>query len=63
MLVLTRKVGQSVWIGDNVKLTINRLDCGDVVLGFDAPLEVPIDREEIRVEKERRREQSANNAQ
>ena len=54
MLVLTRKNGQKVMVGDNVVLTVLAV-CGDAVrLGFDAPAEIPIHRSEVcrRIEQE-----------
>ena len=42
MLVLTRKVGETVMIGDGVSLTVTRVDRDKVRLSFDAPEEVVI---------------------
>jgi carbon storage regulator len=50
MLVLTRKVGQRVLIGDNVAVTIVRVSQGTVRLGIEAPPETPIVREELQLE-------------
>jgi carbon storage regulator len=47
MLVLSRKVGQSVLI-DGVKVTITAAERGKVKIGIDAPPEVRVDREEVR---------------
>ena len=52
MLVLTRKVGQRVLIGDNVAVTIVRVSQGTVRLGIEAPPETPIVREELQLEME-----------
>ena len=50
-LVLSRKVGESIWVGDDVRVTVTQIQ-GDVVrLCFDAPTDVEIDREEIRKAK------------
>ncbi len=47
MLVLARKVGESVIIGDSIEITIVDLR-GDVVrLGIKAPVDVPVYRKEI----------------
>lgn len=47
MLILSRRVGESVVIGEDIYLTV--LDCknGQVRLGFDAPETMPINRDEI----------------
>ncbi|WP_178861271.1 carbon storage regulator CsrA [Thiomicrorhabdus cannonii] len=47
MLVLTRREGESLLIGDNVKLTILAVKGGQVRVGIEAPQEVPIHREEL----------------
>jgi carbon storage regulator len=48
MLILTRRIGETIIIGDNVKLTILRIDArNNVAIGFDAPKDIPINREEI----------------
>ncbi len=47
MLILARKVGESVVIGDNIEITVVELR-GDVVrLGINAPVDVPVYRKEI----------------
>lgn len=48
MLVLTRKIGESIIIGDDVTVRIMDVSRGSVRLGIDAPPEVIVDREEIR---------------
>jgi len=47
MLVLTRKTGQSVYIGDEIKITLHGIRGNQVRLGIDAPSDVRIYREEI----------------
>ena len=47
MLVLTRKAGESILIGDGIKLTITRIKGNQVCLGISAPPDVRIDREEV----------------
>ena len=47
MLVLSRKIGESVVIDGRIKVKIVRLD-GDVVkVGIEAPADIPIHRQEI----------------
>lgn len=48
MLVLTRRNGQSVYVGDTVVVTVVKVHAGKVRLAFEAPQEVRIDREEVR---------------
>jgi carbon storage regulator len=47
MLVLTRKPGESIRIGDNIKLTIVDVDGNNIKIGIDAPRTVAIHREEV----------------
>ena len=47
MLILTRKPGESVYIGDNVKVTVVEIKGSQIRLGIDAPQDVRIYREEI----------------
>lgn len=47
MLVLTRKPGQSVYIGDDVKITLMEIKGNQVRVGIHAPPSVKIYREEI----------------
>ena len=47
MLVLSRKRGEEIVIGDDVTVTVLEVHGGQVKLGFNAPAEVPIHREEV----------------
>ena len=47
MLVLTRKLGESVTIGDNIKISVIDIKGRQVRLGIEAPPEMTIHREEI----------------
>lgn len=47
MLVLTRKIGEQLIIGDNIKVTVVSLGPGRVKIGIEAPSSVTIDRQEI----------------
>ena len=47
MLVLSRKLGQRFAIGDDVRITIVKIDRNAVRIGVEAPGEVPVYREEI----------------
>jgi len=48
MLVLTRRVGESVVIDNDIRVTVVAVQGDKIRLGFTAPEEVAIDREEIR---------------
>ena len=56
MLVLTRKLGESIRIGDNIVVIIVDLDGRHVKLGIEAPKSISVNREEIydRIQKENR---------
>jgi carbon storage regulator len=47
VLVLTRKAGQSIAIGDDIEITLLEIDGGKVRLGIQAPRSVPVHRMEI----------------
>jgi carbon storage regulator len=47
MLVLTRKLGESVYINDTIKVTVVDIGGGKIRLGFEAPADVRIMRSEI----------------
>ena len=48
MLVLSRKVGEEIVIADNIRVTVVAIRGNQVRLGFEAPPEVAIQREELR---------------
>lgn len=48
MLVLNRKVGERIWIGENISVTVVRITGGGVRLGIEAPNELPVVREELK---------------
>ena len=47
MLVLSRKVGQRILLGDQISITVVRINGGGVRLGIEAPPEMPVIREEM----------------
>jgi carbon storage regulator len=47
MLVLSRKLGEKICIGDNINITIVDIDRGKVRLGIEAPRSVPVYRQEL----------------
>ena len=50
MLVVSRKVGERILIGDKIAITVVKFAGGAVRLGIEAPAELPIMREELAVE-------------
>jgi len=48
MLVLSRKVGERILVGDDITITVVRMAQGVVRIGVDAPADLPIVREEIK---------------
>lgn len=47
MLVLSRRCGESVMINDNIKISILGISKGQIKIGFEAPKEMKVHREEI----------------
>ena len=54
MLVLSRKVGQKILIGDKISITVVRVGQGGVRIGVEAPEEMEVVREELLGETEGR---------
>ena len=52
MLVLSRKVGERIWIGEEISVTVVRIAGGVVRLGIEAPKGLPVVREELRQQLE-----------
>lgn len=63
MLVLTRKIDESIMIGDDVKITVVGVRGDQVKLGIEAPRHIPVHREEIyrEIQEENRRAALAAN--
>lgn len=57
MLVLTRKLDESIMIGDDIKITVVGVRGDQVKLGIEAPRHIPVHREEIyrEIQEENRR--------
>ena len=47
MLVLSRKLGEKICIGENICITVVDIDRGKIRLGIEAPRDVPVFRQEL----------------
>lgn len=47
MLVLSRKIGEVITVGNSVKITVLSFDRGVVRLGIEAPKNIPVHRKEV----------------
>ncbi len=50
MLILTRKVGESIVIDSRIVVTLLRQDGDSLKMGIDAPIDVPVHRQEVYLE-------------
>lgn len=57
MLILSRKMGESIHLGDSVTVTVLGVARGQVKIGIDAPRELSVHRDEVyrRIQEERTR--------
>ena len=47
MLILSRKINEQIVIGDRIVITVVAIRGGNVRLGIEAPVEVPVHRQEV----------------
>lgn len=55
MLVLTRRIGESITIADNITVTLLGISATQVRIGITAPEEIPVCRSEIQRDQHRPR--------
>jgi carbon storage regulator len=56
MLILTRRAGEALRIGDEIEVTVMAVNGSQVRIGISAPRDIAVDREEIAERKRRDRE-------
>lgn len=58
MLILTRRIGESLMIGDQITITVLNIKGNQVRLGIDAPKDVSVHREEVyqRIQEEKQKQ-------
>ncbi|GAB4318528.1 MAG: hypothetical protein Kow0074_07780 [Candidatus Zixiibacteriota bacterium] len=61
MLILTRKLGESITIGDDIKVTVLGIYGRQVRLGVEAPLQVIVHREEVYLKIKEENRKAARN--
>lgn len=61
MLILTRRIGETLMVGDEVTVTVLGVNGNQVRIGVNAPKDVPVHREEIyaRIQREKQSEHSS----
>lgn len=60
MLVITRKKGESILIGDNIEISVSKIEDGSVKLAIKAPKEMTILRKELFEEVENENKEAMN---
>ncbi|HHF0529645.1 carbon storage regulator CsrA [Legionella waltersii] len=61
MLILTRRIGEALMIGDDVNITVLGVKGNQVRMGINAPISIPVHREEIYLKVKKEEEQGVFN--
>jgi len=59
MLIITRKKGESIMIGNNIEIVISKIDDGSVKIGIKAPRDIEVLRKELYEEVEKENKEAA----
>lgn len=60
MLIITRKKGESLMIGDDIEITINKIDDNSIKIGIKAPKDITILRKELYEQVENENKEAIN---
>lgn len=61
MLILTRKKGETIKIGDDIEITITDIHGDQVKIGVDAPKHIEIHRKEVYLDIQKENEKATSN--
>ena len=59
MLILTRRRGETIRIGNDIEVTVMEIKASQVRIGIKAPANISVDREEIAIRKDNERKARA----
>ncbi|APF23104.1 carbon storage regulator CsrA [Clostridium butyricum] len=60
MLIITRKKGESLMIGDDIEITISKIEDGSVKIGIQAPKNITVLRKELYEQVKNENRQAVN---